>query len=71
MSSNKDIERLIAEVEEMTQTQRLLFIELLLKSFRPYEIPLVLGRFQNAAGKARLVKNIDLIKPRKSPSKKQ
>lgn len=71
MSYEQDLERLIAEVESMTQTQRLVFIELLFKSFRPHELPQFISRFEVAAGRARLVKNIDLVKPtRKSPSKK-
>lgn len=70
MSYEKDVERLIAEVESMTEQQRLVFIELLIKSFKPHELPPFVGRFEAAAGRARLIKSIKLIKPKKSPSKK-
>lgn len=69
--NNADIDRLIADVEDMSHEQRLIFIELLLKSFRDHELPQYLGRFQLAVGRARLVKKIDLVKKtRKTPIKK-
>lgn len=50
-----EIERLIADVESMTPTQRLIFVELVLRSFKEHELHQFMNRFQAAAGHAHAV----------------
>lgn len=50
-----EIERLIADVETMTPTQRLIFVELMLRSFKEHELHQFIQRFQEAAGHAHAV----------------
>jgi hypothetical protein len=59
--SNDEIERLIADVEIMTSSQRLLFVELFLRSLKEHELQYLLGRLKSTSGLAHALNNINLI----------
>ena len=63
MSSNKqEIERLIADVEDMSSSQRLLFVEIFLRSLKEHELQYLLGRLNTSVGLAHALDKINLTK---------
>lgn len=63
MSSNKqEIERLIADVENMSSSQRLLFVEIFLRSLKEHELQYLLSRLNSSTGLAHALDKINLLK---------